>query len=290
MHKNVVPFPTTKIANLKSETESFAKIEETIEILQKNKPVNPTQLRKTAMYRNLFKLLKIEVVGANVRTKSISLRPFNKFFKNRDERLKSSWQVFTPTEVKSLSALTEIYSRIEDMKEDFNIRQLGRFGNLMDLSKKDEFEKKIKFLIKEFKGVAETHIDKKPDLALKLEINLRNSRKALADYLFSLLINDESALFAFKQNNPEIFRSLCLLKPDLKNNLEEELKNGLEVYIETKLKFPNEKSILEAIDIKLDYYDISDELLNENPDFQNLLDNRIPNQEFRKYTQGYTTG
>ena len=56
----------------------------------------------------------------------------------------------------------------------------------------------------------------------------------------------------FKKDNKDIFRSFYHIQPTLMKDLKEELKNAIEVYIETRLKFPTEKTILEAIDIKLD--------------------------------------
>jgi hypothetical protein len=45
---------------------------------------------------------------------------------------------------------------------------------------------------------------------------------------------------------------------------------------------------MEAVNIKLDYYDVSDELLNENKDFRGLLEKgaNLP-QELRSYDEGY---
>jgi len=55
-------------------------------------------------------------------------------------------------------------------------------------------------------------------------------------------------------------------------------------FVENDLKFPGIGLLIEAIDIKLDYYDVSDELLNDD-EFREHLGNAKINP--REYDQGY---
>jgi len=41
--------------------------------------------------------------------------------------------------------------------------------------------------------------------------------------------------------------------------------------IEKKIRFPNAEDMVGSIDVVTDYYDVSDELLHENPEFKSYL-------------------
>ena len=84
------------------EVATKAQLEQSIEKLTKNPPVDPSKLEEFTFYRNNFKILKTEIRGVKIDNKSISLRPFTRLLPKIDKRLKNSWQVFTREEVENL--------------------------------------------------------------------------------------------------------------------------------------------------------------------------------------------
>lgn len=281
---NVIPFPVVFPASL-DKKNCVEKLESAIQKLENNKPVDPTRLREIQFYRNQFKLVRIEVVGANVKTKSVSLRSFNKFFPERDERLKSSWQVFTVDEVKRLSSLTEIYNQLDEVKLSYGVMPVGRFGHLIEVSAKAEFEAEVKEIANKLKNPSSNKSIEESLLAMRLEANLAKSKTELLKYLMSLLIPDKNATYLFEKENSEIFQVMGYVQTQPANRLETAVK----VFIDRKLRFPTSDAILAAVDIKLDYYDVSDELLNENVDFKKIMADREISKGIRDYSSGFTT-
>jgi hypothetical protein len=49
------------------------------------------------------------------------------------------------------------------------------------------------------------------------------------------------------------------------------LPGVLDTFIWDKLRFPSVSDLIERMDVTLDYYDVSSELLYENEDFKNAL-------------------
>jgi len=264
--QNVIPFPLGILPSF-TEAESIEKIEKTIRALEENKPVDPTRLRKIQFYRNHFKIVRIEVEGANLRNKSVSLRIFNKFFKEREERLKSSWQVFTPDEVKDFSSVTEIYDRIDKVKSEHQVIPIGRFGNLIDLSEKSNFEMKIRLIESSIKGQKESKSVEATSLQINLKEALKNSKENLLKYLLLQFNSDEEAVGKLYSSEP-------FLKKIAGNShsSEKALYERLEAFIDEKLKFPSYETIVSSLNINLDYYDVSDELINESEGFKAFLE------------------
>ncbi|MBU1106383.1 MAG: hypothetical protein KKB51_06935 [Candidatus Riflebacteria bacterium] len=280
---NVIPFPVG-IMPQGNGPQNIEKVKKAIKDLEENNPVDPMRLRQIQFYRNHFKLVRIEIEGANLRTKSVSLRIFNKFFDGREERLKSSWQIFTPDEVKDFSSLTEIYNRLAKAKSDHNVISAGRFGNLIDLSKKEAFEAEIRKIESSIKGQAETSSDKEPCLKTKLHNALSNSKEELLEYLLIRFKSNERAVKKLYESEPLLKK----IAANVANDSEKALAERLSAFIDEKLKFPSYETIVSSFNINLDYYDVSDELLNENEDFKAFLkkDDDLE-KKLRSYEEGF---
>jgi hypothetical protein len=138
----VIPFPGCEIPS--KTIESIRKeIEETQEKLVKNPPVDPAKLRTVTVYRNIYKLVKIEIRGARVKNKSVSLRPINTIFPAASERLKSSWQVFSKDDLADLWQMQMFRDEIQKIIDEFTLN-IKRFGFLIKVDDKTEFEKRLK--------------------------------------------------------------------------------------------------------------------------------------------------
>ena len=104
-------------------------------------------------------------------------------------------------------------------------------------------------------------------LKIILESILDNSRELLTQYLLKVSENDR------KLEN-EIYKKdrLLLLERNEKGLSEEEVRKVfIKRYIANTLKFPTPKDIIDRIDVKVDYFDISDELINDNNDFKKVI-------------------
>ena len=159
---DVVPLPSFMMPQ-KEKVQIKKEITETIELLKGNPPVDPSQLRKISIYRNNLKIIKMQVKGANIRNKSLNLRPFNSSLSRTDERLKSSWQIFRQEDVDKIR-LTKIFmAKIDQIKTTFT-HDAKRFGVLIKTSNKVEFTKKIQEEVHAFTE-AMTSEDKQKKLA-----------------------------------------------------------------------------------------------------------------------------
>jgi len=88
-------------------------------------------------------------------------------------------------------------------------------------------------------------------------------------------------------------RQISMKLSSHKMNEEEVRKEFIERFTINNLKFPSEQDIFERIDVRIDFYDISDELIYENSDFQELLekykksDKNEHGIEIREYKEGF---
>lgn len=250
-----------------------------IDNLSVNPPIGITRLRKVNFYRNNYKLVKIQSIGIRIKNKKISLRPFTMMLENRDEREVRSWNIFSAEDLKKLGDAKLFYSELRKIIDNY-LLDAGRFGHILNMYKKQKFDKEINKLKTEFidfikgenKENKNNRFYKLIDFAnSKTEDNLQsildNSRELLTQYLFKVSKND-------KKLGNEIYKKdrLLLLECNEKGLSEEEVRKiFIKRYIKNTLKFPSVKDIIDRIDVKVDYFDISDELINDNNDFKKII-------------------
>jgi len=266
----------------KTKTEVKKELSITLKKLEENPPVDPATLRKTNIYRNKFKLLKMTVKGVNIKNKTVSLRPFNSIIKTTDDRLRSSWRALTSDDVKNLKGIQIFQKEKNKILEEFTF-DANRFGTLIEVKKKKEFEKGICAQIEKLKKTLlnlnhenNKNIDETKSLIEILEL----SRNALQEYMIGLSLRNESCwnkLFLFNQ---------YLLKQINNNEMSKEnaCKEVIESFIDIKLQFPDAEKMIETIDVEFDYYDVSDELLNKD-DFKELI--KKYEVKIREYNRAY---
>ncbi len=292
-------------------------ISKTIAILKENPLVDPSKLRKTTIYRNKYKLLKMTVHGVKITNKSISLRPFNSMFKEKNLRLKSSWNVLTREDVESLTAIKDFWEILQIFNDECTF-DAGRYGVLILTKDKTQLEKGIHCAVLNLKGClgkidnktaestpapadrnaqdVETTAnllnkqvseavpasqEKQTDMAENsLAKLLKDSRTALVEHLFSQALQDKSCRGQLFSNDQTLYRQLW------KNDISEEeaVRQAVETFVDFKLNFPKANEMIYLIHVEFNYYDISDELLAKN-DFIEIL------QKFdiqvRDYQEGY---
>lgn len=251
----------------------------TINNLRINPPIGLTRLRKVNFYRNNYKLVKIQSIGIRIKNKKISLRPFTLMLDNRDEREVRSWNIFSADDLKKLGDTKLFYSELKKIIENY-LLDAGRFGYILNIYKKQDFDKAIKKLKDEFlefiKGENKENRNNRFYKLIefgssKTEDNLPsildNSKDLLTQYLLKVSESDR------KLEN-EIYKKdrLLLLECNEKGLSEEEVRKVfIKRYITNALKFPTTKDIIDRIDVKVDYFDISDELINDNNDFKKVI-------------------
>lgn len=271
------------ILNLDLVKERYINIEQNICKIINNLSVNPpigvNRLRKVNFYRNNYKLVKIQSIGIRMKNKKISLRPFTLMLENRDEREARSWNIFSTDDLKKLGDTKLFYSELRKIIENY-LLDAGRFGYILNIYKKQKFDKEINKLKAEFiefikgenKGNSNNRFYKLIEFSnSKTEDNLQsildNSRELLTQYLLKVSKNDIKL-------KDEIYKKdrLLLLECNEKNLSEEEVRRiFIKRFIQNTLKFPGTKDIIDRIDIKVDYFDICDELINDNKDFKKVI-------------------
>ena len=275
--RNVTTFPTVTIQEIQKVVTEQS-LNETIEALEKNPPVDPAELRKVNFYRNLYKLMKYQIRGVQVRNKTLDLRPFNKLFPESNKHLKRSWQVFSSEDIENISEFPGFRNEILDLVDQHTV-DVGRHGYLMALDKKKTLEDLID---KKEEGFMES-LKKEGGPGEALRATLSQSRTGLANYLAKEVNAAQQfpeALFADNR---------ILLKKLSDQNCSKEdkariVQEVIEDFIEYELKFPEVKVLIDAVEVKLDYYDVSDELLNDE-DFKKRLSKA--GIKPREYDEGY---
>ena len=278
---SVPPIPLKKIDTIKAE------IEKTSKGLDENPAVDPATLRATTFYRNRFKLLKMTMHGANVKNKSINLRPFNAMFPDANSRLKASWSVLTSKDAKKMLAIRNFLSTVEREvgKLTFNT---GRHGKLIKRKDKHEIEGKIHNLVGELAENLDDEKKSTEQLSIfknetgDLKTILEASKKSLSEYLYKLADEDEKCWDKLFAHERTLLRRMKAENTDPAKK--KAIEQAIETFIEDTLKFPSPKDIIKSIKVDFDYYDVSDELLADK-DFMNLLEKF--DVEIREYSQGY---
>jgi len=280
--ENIVPFPGCEFPH-KEEAEIEEELSNTIEILKENPPVNPARIRQITIYRNRFKLLKMTVMGAKITNKSLNLRSFNSLIPDFDVRLRNSWRVLTKKDVDSLTGIKEFFSNIGSIHNKYTF-DAKRFGTLIEVKNKKHFEScitlEVNKLVENLKGnISNENINGSEKKITTLVSILSESREGLIAYLYSIAINNPLC-------QDKLFNIFSGVKKMLRKNMMTKvkaLKEVVELFIDEKLKFPSAQDMVDLINVEFDYYDVSDELLN-NPDFDAVL------EEFKLQVRDYDKG
>ncbi len=285
----VIPFPGCTIPKKDAETAT-KEISQTIEKLKKNPPVDPTRLRKITVYRNNYKLLKYQVIGVKLKNKSISLRPFNNLFPDLNDRLKASWRAFTHEDMENVREVSIFLKEVATILGKYTL-DVGRFGYLIKTENKDKFEKEIEKEKEEFLVVLKLKPGEKPknrnskyitqsgeqnslfgDTSKKENKSLgdlvEQSRTALKEYMLKVLKDQPEAVKGLFANE----RTLLSMVEKGKAKLNDVLPGVLDTFITHKLKFPEAGDLIDKMDVTMDYYDVSNELLYKNTDFKGALE------------------
>ncbi|HQO21014.1 MAG TPA: hypothetical protein PLA03_11715 [Acidobacteriota bacterium] len=261
---NIIPFKNCTVPPMDTEG-GRKKNEEAIKKLDEDKPVDPMNLQKFRFYKNNYKIVRINCTGTSISRKTISLERFNKLFGGKYNRLRSSWNAIDVKDAVRLTKLADPKKEIEAIKKRYGVISAGRFGGLIKKEKKNKLEKLLQLLENSVRSQNRRCKGFKSFLK-ELKIVLEVSEKELVNYLERQITNDEDALRNFRKHNVL----------------------GMEYFVWYKLKFPTVSDIIDSFSIKMDIYDISDELLQHNEDFQQiLLDNPQIQDELRTYGEGY---
>ncbi|WP_261303972.1 hypothetical protein [Paenibacillus andongensis] len=297
MEEYQIPFELERIES--SHQEVIEKeIDDTLRKLEGNPPVDPNKLKRIHFYRNNYKLLKIQLRGIKIENRKINIKPFYKLLSESQERLNNSWDVFLQQDVKELEDMSIFQVEIQKINSKY-LFDAGRFGYLVRTNNKHEYSSKMQGVKQEFIAFVQgnpgtdnrfvntvegqdkdTHENK---ITFKTGIDsiLIKSRSELAKHLKKESANDDG----FFQRILNQYRSIKRIYEHKQLDKVQAIEKAIDMYIDDQLKFPQVDEILERIDVILDYYDLSDELIYENEDFKKVLD-KHKLHEVRVYMEG----
>lgn len=212
--------------------------------------------------------------GVKIGNKTISLRPFTSILPQMNKRLRNSWQIFTKEEVAILRQHKRFLENIERVKDEFTV-DTGRYGNLLPVSRKRDFEAAIQETKEAFvKGLSRAEEG--------LAGTLANSREKLLEYMRTLAVSHKTCWPVLFKNDRALYK--MLQREEI--SAREALRRVLESFITDVLRFPSMDSLLESVAVICDYYDISSELLADE-EFMAMLKDRGLESSVRAYEKGY---
>ena len=313
--RKVIPFPGCTVPQKTREKVSM-ELKDTIHKLEKNPPIDPAKLRKITIYRNNYKLLKIELRGVNVRSKTINLNPINSLFPNANQRLKASWRAFSKEDTERIWQLNRFTKEIGKIVEEYTL-DIGRFGYLIKVQDLTKFRKKIEDekgdLLSALKARTEEEIqeanqkyiyqdNKQVKLIEQDEDNATDNVKTLRSLLDESRSSLKKYFVHFIASNPQAKKTLLVQNRAVLNmvnqgHIQEDkaLEEILDELISERLNFPNPDELIDSIDILIDPYDVSDELLYENEEFKQCLQalktskNEEDQIKIRKFSDAFET-
>lgn len=292
--ENVILLPGGYIPLLDSVVVNSS-IKESIKSLKDNPAPDPAKLKKVQFYRNNYKILKMQICGVRIENKKINLRSFYNLLPEVNKRLRSSWNILESKDIDELQDTKSFERELKKIKDNYKeyLFDAGRFGSIIDVRKKSEFEEEINKLKEDYKkylgknadeevkerfGIVDSNEDSsKTDL----ETLLKKSREELEEHLLKQCIGNIQFL-------NKVFNECRHLKEKNNNegmSQEEVLKEYINIFVMDKLKFTDIDEIISKIDIKLDWFDLSDELIFNNNDFKEIIGKY--KLELRKTSEGY---
>ncbi len=285
----------------KEADEIEREISSTISKLKENPPVDPATLRKTMVYRNKYKLLKMSCHGVKIKNKSISLRPFNRMLSVTNHRLKSSWNVLTKEDVENLAAINEFAALIDASKKKYTF-DANRFGSLIELKNiktlEDCIAQQVEKLTQQLSGgeqvekdhpkkqiTSETDDNKKSGEADNKDLYglLKESRSALVEHLLPQALKEKGCYSQLFKNDRSLYRRLQKGEVSEKDAV----KQAIETFVDYKLNFPKAQEMIDHIHVEFDYFDISDELLAKKEFIEIVKKFEL---QIRDYQEGYEKG
>lgn len=292
---HVVPFPTPQVMKAPP-SEVVQQIQRATQELTDNPPVDPKELRKVTFYRNSFKLVKVTVYGIKIRNLKISLKPFNQLLSTVNEHLLTSWVLFKPEEVSKMESIALFESKMREVLENFTY-DAGRFGFIIAVTSKKDFKATVRSLEEQYTDFMKGEVTNIEENAFACaQTNQAAGGVALGEYLEESRSELQKHMLKVCENDPSFMdrvwgdRRLVRLYGKVRNGEALARTEFIEQLIANNLKFPNEQELISRIQVKLDYYDISDELLTQNTDFSDIFDKhkeKLSSDDLRALSEGY---
>lgn len=251
-------------------------ITNTIKSLDANPAVDPSQLQKISVYRNNYKIVRQQINGIKIENKTINLKSFYKLIPGQVDQLRSSWIVFKREDIGALGDTISFKQQLSKLEEKYSdsLLNVGRFGMLLNIKSKAQYIEEVNKLRNDFKAYwgpepSKEVIDRftiKGSKTKKKSLKevLDASRISLEEYLISLC--PETKDFQYMMLHHYRF-----LKGHDNGNIKSLIKEFVHIFVIDGLKFPDVDDFINTIDIKLDFYDISDELLKDE-DFNKVIE------------------
>lgn len=228
-------------------------------------------------------------------------------FSDLNIRLKASWRAFTQEDMDQVGEVSVFLGELDKILQKYTL-DVGRFGFLIKVEDKALFEKEIEEEKEDFLNVFKLKPDEKSqkegskyllksDGQLPLIPEEESPRPSLADLLEQSRTALKEYMTQMVKEHPDSRESLFEKEKSLvaalkkgKMDSDEALAIALDTLIETKLKFPQAEDLIEKMDVTMDYYDVSNELLYKNPDFKSTLDkvrDSVDPSDLRKFSDAF---
>lgn len=210
--------------------------------LEESPPDEPDLKRKINTYNALFQYAELQVEGGNLSRKTILIPPKALPFKNSEiqNRLKSKYELFKPSDSDSWNELEEINTRAEEIRKKYLKPCRVRNGKSI-LKKKDKTE-----FINEIKGLRGKVEAANISLIDKIQTAILNSRDLLLKELKSFYQANRAQLYP--NYSPE--------------NAERQIEIDAMISI-SKVNFPDAQTLVSNIKLKEMYSDFTWEDLND---------------------------
>jgi len=264
-------------------------IAKTIASLEENPAVDPSQLRKISIYRNKYKIVHQKISGVKIERKSLNLNQFYTLLPASTDKLHSSWTIFRKKDLDDLNVTKQFWRELKKVEDKYagSLLDAGRFGKLLEIKKKTNYLEDMTQLVVEFKAYLGGELGptgknrffrKGKNQKKSLAEILSNSRRELEEYLVSLCPETDIFMEMIFHHNPQ-FRDLVGVYS--KKAIIEQFVHR---FVVDRLKFIDVDDIIGSINVTVDLYDISDELM-ASPDFAKVIENHELN--VRQITLGF---
>ncbi|MBM7572945.1 hypothetical protein [Aquibacillus albus] len=230
---------TTQAINEAEPNETEEKIENIKKSIEEEPLPDFDSLKLLSDYRKLIQFIEITFSGARLEQKTVKL-PSELLNVTQDkgfeEKMKATYKLFSEDISKYTKVMKE---KVDNFKEKYTYSLSKKYGRIILVEKKNDFENAYNNLIKEL----EKHKEK---LVKYIDDQIDITKKVLIDYFIPVL-----------KNNPPNH-----LKDDRGESLEiSEIRNYINWLLDRE--FPNSEHLLSRVHIEYTYKDITEEMIKD---------------------------
>ncbi len=255
-------------------------LEEAVALLELNPPIKAEELQKTLIYSDNYRVMKVITKGTRITNKKVPLKPFYNMIGVTPENARYDWLVMTREEREKLENTTALYKEISRIKKAYKEKKLLfdalEFGTIIDVTAVAAFQKDLEKARDDFRA----HFSEENEDVKNLQQVLKDSEDKLLNELYQHCNNHFDKFKAVLEKDHQL--ASCLKKEGRMEIFTEFMKQT--DYLHKTLGFPTWEKIMDNISMKFNFYDISNEMLNDK-DFVAII--KRYGLTPRNYSTGY---